>query len=97
MLPETMFVMERIRRNEAEKCKSAFADPLKDWPSTRLDYAALWFSGRMNAWEGSRSRKRRDPVDSVVPTWPLQAILKVFISARLLGRVAAPFIARLYR
>lgn len=51
MLPETMFVMERVRHMQAVKGGARLADPLENWPSTRLERAALWFSRWVNGWE----------------------------------------------
>lgn len=56
MLPETMFVMERVRHMQAVKGNAKLADPLENWPSTRLERAALWFS----RWVNGSEKFRRD-------------------------------------
>ncbi len=50
MLPETMFVTERVGRTQAASEAKTLADPLENWPSTRLDRVALWFSRCVNGW-----------------------------------------------
>jgi hypothetical protein len=64
MLPETMFVMERARRILAASDAKTLADPLENWPSTKLDRAALWFSRCVNDWQGFSSPKSATEGDS---------------------------------
>ena len=42
MLPETMFAMERITRNQVRERKSGDDPRLETWPSTRCDHFGLF-------------------------------------------------------
>lgn len=63
MLPETMFVLERMRRARLSEDASAPDDQLSNWPSTRLEKAILWCLQRMSVWEGFRWGKSGDGED----------------------------------
>jgi hypothetical protein len=42
MLPETMFAMERMTRNQVKERKSGDDHRWETWPSTRLDHFGLF-------------------------------------------------------
>ncbi len=42
MLPETMFAMERMTRNQVRERKSGDDHRWETWPSTRLDHFGLF-------------------------------------------------------
>ena len=92
MLPETIFVMERIHRQARSRGGKGCETCFDNWPSTRLERTAVLLSRWMDGWTGFRRREGDGKPDESRRTWPLQAGVKMFISARLTGMVAASFI-----